>query len=376
MSRSFNGGTAADRITFSVGAGPTTQGPITMAALVKSTSAGADQWILDADNGSFVKWGMLFSSGHTFIETDGSGGPAYTANDWLWVVVTKATGSATPRWHIKDVTTSGAWSHTNGGGNVGNVGTGATEIILGGQFTGGASTTFRGEIAVAAAWQSELSDGSVEAACTLAAADLLAASPGWMIRLNQASTATSVTDDTGGGGNQASISGTAVGASDPPGFNYSLTNNVDGDAAVTVTASRTSAASVDHNAAATVTGTATATSAATVNPGGQGAVTVTAAIASAATVTHNADIALTIAAAIATTPEPATTTTTPSGNNWGSLLAIYRQNAADVQRFLTTPLTQCPYHAYPLEPGRTPGTTHCKFGGEIFDLYGNRVLIS
>ena len=122
--------------------------------------------------------------------------------------------------------------------------------------------------------------------------------------------------------------------------------------------------------------TATTTGAATVAPGGQGTATTSVAITGAAAVTAAAAGNLAVSAVATGTPEPDVATPPSATNNWGSLLGIYRQNAADVQRFLTTPLTQCPYHAYPLEPGRTPGTTHCKFGGEIFDLYGNRVLIS
>jgi hypothetical protein len=144
----------------------------------------------------------------------------------------------------------------------------------------------------------------------------------------------------------------------------------------TVTATRTGAASVDHVIDGTSTVTATTTGAATVAPGGQGTATTSAAITGAATVTAVAAGNLAVSAVATGTPEPDVAITPSVTNNWGSLLSIYRQNAADVQRFLTTPLTQCPYHAYPLEPGRTPGTTHCKFGGEIFDLYGNRVLIS
>lgn len=370
MSRSFNGGTAADRIVFSIGNGPPDQGPITMAVLLKSSSGAADQWILDADNGSFVKWGLLLSGGHTFIETDLGGGPAYPTSAWFWLVITKATGSVKPRWHLQNVTTSGAWSHSDGASNVGDVGATATEIILGGQFSGGAGSTLRGSVAVAAAWTSELNDGQVEAACTLSAADLLAASPGWMVRLNQASTATSVTDDTGGGGNQASISGTAVDADEPPGFDYSLTNDVDADGTRAVTDTITGAASVDHAVSGTATVTDAVTGAATVDPGGQGTATATTATTGAATVTHNAAGSLSVVVTATGAPEPAPTPAAHTGN-WNSLLAVYRQNITDTRAYLDNPITVCPYHGEPLEAGRTLGTLHCKFGGEVFDLHGN-----
>lgn len=143
----------------------------------------------------------------------------------------------------------------------------------------------------------------------------------------------------------------------------------------TVTATRTGAASVDHVIDGASTVTTTAIGAATVAPGGQGAATTSAAITGAATVTAAAAGNLAVSAAITGAAEPDVVVAPPAGNNWGSLLSIYRQNVTDAVIFLTTPITICPNHAYPLDPGRTPGTLHCTFGGEFFDLYGNPTFI-
>jgi hypothetical protein len=151
---------------------------------------------------------------------------------------------------------------------------------------------------------------------------------------------------------------------------------VDGTVTQTVTATAVVDAVVDRSTTAAQTVTATAAVAGTVTLGQTVAQTVTANAVVDAVVIHNATVAQTVTATGSVTPEPAAAPVTSGGAGWNGLLSIYRQNAADTVRFLTTPLTQCPYHAYPLEPGRTPGTLHCKFGGEIFDLYGNRVLIS
>lgn len=224
MSRFFNGPSAADYITFSVGNAPTVQGPITIAVLAHPSSASFTGWAVQGMTASGV-WAVLVDSGKLFMENDfTSGGPSH-GTGWCWYVATKASGSVIPRWHMHDLTAATAWTHTNESGNVGN-GTGPiTSIRVGCSASGSATETFRGRIAAVAAWNSALADLSVEAACTTAASDLAAASPSWGVLLNQASTATSVTDFTGGGGNQSSLNGTAVDADEPPGWSYSLTSS-------------------------------------------------------------------------------------------------------------------------------------------------------
>jgi hypothetical protein len=222
--RAFNGGTAADRIVTSAGNSPASQGPITIAGLVKITSGFAGTaWMVDADDATFVKWGMLLSGGVLFYENDfTSGGPTPPNGVWAWIVGSKGVGNVTPRWHIKNVTSGGAWTHANGSGNVNDLSGTATEIIIGGQFTGGAGTTWRGSIAALASWRKVLTDLQVEAWCSSLAKDLRLGEPAWGTLLNQASTATSVVDFTGGGGNQTSLSGTSVDSDVPPGFDFTL----------------------------------------------------------------------------------------------------------------------------------------------------------
>lgn len=227
MSRFFNGGVAADRITCSSGLMTSTQGPITIAALARITATGVTAWMVQGAGGGFAKFSTLISSGPLFFENDfGSGGPTIPTNQWCWLVGTKGSGSVPPRWHVLNITAGTAWSHSNGPANVNDIGGTTDTIIIGGQLGGGASTTWRGQIAACAVWNSVLSDLAVEAACTLSALDLKNASPKWGVLLNQSSVATPVTDFTGGGGDQTSISGTAVDASEPPGWSYNLTATV------------------------------------------------------------------------------------------------------------------------------------------------------
>lgn len=222
MSRQFDTAAGTDSITFSVGNAPPDQGPITIGVLAKATStAGWTGWMARGLKAGTPVWGMLTTNNagpKLFAENDFGNGVAGLSTSWRWYVMTKVSGSAAPRFHVWDL--SGAWSHTDNSATVGD-GTGPIDTIYVGSQTGSANG-WRGSIAVVATFTSALSDGAIESAFALSAANLLAGSPGWMIRLNQASTATSITDDTGGGGSQTAISGTSVDADDPPGFSYSL----------------------------------------------------------------------------------------------------------------------------------------------------------
>lgn len=374
MSRQFDTSGGADSITFNVGNAPPDQGPITVGILAKSfTVAGFTMWMIRGTKTGTAIWGMLTSNNSgpkLFAENDFGNGVAGLSTSWRWYVMTKASGSALPRIHVWDL--SGAWSHTDNSANTAD-GTGPIDTLLLGTAGGGANG-WRGSIAVAAAFASQMNDAAVEAAFTLSAAATFNASPGWMVRLNQASTATSVPDDTGGGGGQSAISGTSVDADDPPGYSYALTNNVDGSGDRTETATIAGAAAVDRPATGDQTVTATRTGAATVDKGGLSATTVAADITGAATVIHNASGILSVSAAITGTPEP--DVTVARQGNWMSLMPIVKANAADADWWLRQRVvTTCPIHEYPLDPGRTPGIMHCGFGGELYDTHGNPALI-
>jgi len=230
MSRAFGGPSTNDTITFSPGNAPPDQGPITFASLVKAPSGFG--WIASGNNGTSANWAFGLDASAWFAWNDFTSGRAQiiTTSHWAWVVCTKTSGSTIPRWHLRDVTSAGSWDHTNatGGTVADNTGT-ITNVLVGNFGGGGAANAWQGSIAAIAAWDSVLTDLQVEGACTLSAADLLsgggAAAAKWMVRFNQASTGTSVSDDTGGGGNQSAISGTTVDVDEPPGWSYSLTSS-------------------------------------------------------------------------------------------------------------------------------------------------------
>lgn len=223
MSRFFNGGTAADSISFSLGAGPTSDHPVTIAILAHASSATAwTAWLVEGVNGGSGSWAILTSGNVMFAENDfGSGGPALSTG-WCWYVVGKSASTAVPRWHVLDLTAGTGWAHADNSGSVTSTGVTATGINVGSSTSGNALQTWRGRIAAVATWNSVLSDSAVQAACTVSANDLALAAPSWGVLLNQASTATAVTDFTGGGGNQSAISGTSVDADEPPGWSYTI----------------------------------------------------------------------------------------------------------------------------------------------------------
>lgn len=374
MSRQFDTSGGADSITFSPGGAPPDQGPITIAVLAKSaTVAGFTMWMVAGRKSGTAVLGLLTSNNSgpkLFAENDFGNGVAGLSTSWRWYVMRKAAGNVQPIISVWDL--SGAWSHTANSANVGD-GTGPIDTLYVGSQNG-SGNGWRGSIAMVAMWTSALTDGQVEARMTLNARDAYNASPSWMVRLNQASTATIVTDDTGGGGDQSAISGTSVDADDPPGFNYALSSTVSGDAAQTATVTSVATGLLVRPSTAdqsvTVTSVATAT-----NPRGSTAgQTATVTSVATATVTANATVSQSVTVTSVATPEPDAAPAVHQGN-WNSLLSIYRQNEADTRQFLTNPITECPYHLYPLEPGRTVGTLHCKFGGELFDVHGNPALV-
>jgi hypothetical protein len=219
MSRLFSSA-GTDYITFSPGSAPPDQGPITIGVLAKATdTTGWTGWMITAKKSTTKVWSLLTSNNtgaKLFMENDFGAGVPGLSTAWRWYVVTKATGSVLPRFHIWDL--SGTWTHTNGSANVAD-GTGAiTSVILG---TDGGSS-WRGKIAAAGAKATAMSDATVESTFTLSAANLVGLD--WAVLLNQSSTATSVSDITGHSGNQSGISGTTVDADEPTGFNYSTSS--------------------------------------------------------------------------------------------------------------------------------------------------------
>lgn len=387
MSRQFSTGAGTDSITFDAGGAPPDEGPITVAVLAKAFStAGWTGWMVAAKNTGTSIWGTLTTNNagaKLFAENDFGNGVAGLSTSWQWYVMTKASGAAKPRWHVWDL--SGTWSHTDGDANVGD-GTGPIDTIFVGSQNG-SSNGWRGSIAVVATWAADLStggttDAAVEAAMTLSAADTFNTSPDWMIRLNQASTATSVTDDTGGGGDQSAISGTSVDADDPPGFDYSLTPpSFETTLTAGPTVALTLAGQVVYDTTVTAGPAVSLTLAGqvvydtTVSMGVSAALSARGALGAtigqgvsqgltlAGSVTHGMTMGLTCGVTLDGTVTGGHIET-PSG--WNTIMGAVNEARAEHQRHRDRerhPL-DCPVHLWPLQP-LGGNRYHCQFGGHV-----------
>lgn len=174
----------------------------------QNTGAGGDGGILSLNN---------FSDGlNYFTEASVFQSFAYSAG-WHCTFITKATGTATPRHHNYPYST-GVWTHTNFGGTTSNSALTIGEIRIG--TFDSATQGLRGDIEIMGAWKREISDGEINAATfPTRYQSWTGAAPDALWPFNQGSVGTPVTDVTGNGANQTSVSGTSV-VSGPAEFTY------------------------------------------------------------------------------------------------------------------------------------------------------------
>jgi hypothetical protein len=226
--RGFNGGLGVG-VNVSAGALATNDGgPITLAFLWKPAAL-SNQGLVNARESGALKWainpfsdGLLYYSASGFASSNTIGWGA--ASGWLLTAITKASGSATPRWHQYSYTST-TWTHVNATNNVSDstISVAIDNIGLGYLDN---DEVLNGNLAVIGAWNAVLSDGDLETMpCALSAwVDL---TPAALWPFNQASTSDPVLDVTGNGADQTSITGTSVvNGDDPPCFSFSLTSDV------------------------------------------------------------------------------------------------------------------------------------------------------
>lgn len=222
MSRSFAG--SSDRIVMTgVTHAPVNEGNITVMALIKPvTNITNDHWILQGYTASnAAAFGMLETGSKFYCEGDfGSGNGTPVLTNWMWACYTKVSGANKPEWYFHNLTAGTAWVHATGSVTVADQSGPPVGIVIGGRQPG--SSGWQGSIAALATFNSVLTPTAIQNASASAAA-LLAAGPSWGVLLNQAATTTAVTDLSGNGATQASISGTSIDADEPPGWSYALT---------------------------------------------------------------------------------------------------------------------------------------------------------
>jgi hypothetical protein len=219
--RTFDG--TDDVISLAPGNGNFAFGPATFAIILKRNGTTDETPFAGYDGASTLTWYMgIDDSGagnDLFIDIPDIGfrlAPTTVvtnANNWVLVAITKDAGSATPRFHkyVYDTTT---WTHENG-----------TAIASGPatsdrfQVGAGAGDFYQGDILIAGLWNEVLDDATLEG-MTDSLSQWEATNPDGLWRFDQDDVGDPVLDLTGGGADQTSITGTAVGTEDLAGFTF------------------------------------------------------------------------------------------------------------------------------------------------------------
>jgi hypothetical protein len=204
-----------------------TNGAFSLVVLAKPTDLSAVKTFLSLEGGT-AELATLADGGSNLLAsyTDANSASALanvTASAWQLLAITKAAGTVQPRFH-RTVLGAASWTHvTTTGESFPNIATTVTVARLGAMRSFGSVAGWKAtRMATAAVFGTELSDANVESIDTTHTTQKLVdlgALAVW--DLNQASTATSVTDLVGSA-NQSSITGTTVATGDDPTWTFGL----------------------------------------------------------------------------------------------------------------------------------------------------------
>ena len=164
-----------------------------------------------------------FAWGSDDPSADSGSGVTISQDAWWLLAITKPTGTSAPRFHQKLLSAGiGSWNHLNGSA-VGQTVNDVARIRLGGVINSGANM----RLACVAIWDTDLSDAEIESIGTAkSTASIYDLAPNCLWDLNQESISP-LSDLTGGGANQISITGTSVvTGDDPPGWTFGLTTPI------------------------------------------------------------------------------------------------------------------------------------------------------
>jgi hypothetical protein len=200
--RNFDG--VDDQVRVRATAATNVTGAVTMVALVRPDVIGERDLIsLHSSGGAGTGYDLaLAPSGAITLYNGSSSRTSATglvaASQWALIAVTKASGTATPRFHVYRYDLS-SWTHANASGTLGNGGSVSGGTIRMGAWEDGYE--FDGRYAAAALYPTALSDMAVE---TLddSYANWLTAAPAGMWILNQVHVTHPVLDETGGGADE------------------------------------------------------------------------------------------------------------------------------------------------------------------------------
>ena len=221
--RSFNG--TNDAIIMSAGGLVGWNGAGTWAGLLKRTAT-TERTFSTVRNAAHspLYTGSDFEAGVSDYITDAgftTVGQALPANVWCLVVVTKADGSAIPRWHVYRFDTQ-LWTHANfGAAMANNTALASDGEVCFGNFNG--SLWWQGFGAASGFYSNVPDDATIEAAGlqTALANWLTFGTPLAVWGFNQADATDTISDLTGGGADQMSSTNPAVETVDlPAGFSF------------------------------------------------------------------------------------------------------------------------------------------------------------
>jgi hypothetical protein len=214
--RNFDG--VDDQVQVRATAATNVTGAVTMVALVRPDVIG-ERDLLSLHNSagagtgydlSLAPSGAVMMLNGTAWRTSSTG--LVAASQWALVAVTKASGTATPRFHVYRYDLA-SWTHENAGSTLGNGGSAAGGTVRLGAWEDGYE--YDGRYAAAALYPTALSDMAIE---TLddSYANWLTASPAGMWIFNQVHVSHPVLDETGGGADEVDAPSPSVVANASP----------------------------------------------------------------------------------------------------------------------------------------------------------------
>lgn len=219
MARTFDG--TNDEIRVSIGNCNIT-GAITMVVVFKRNSTVYNGLMALHTSGGTATYAMEIQANpqNTVDFTgklDATIGAIVSADGYVLLACDKAAGTTTPRAH-KYVYGTNAWTHSNFGSTLADQASVAGGTVRFGEWQD--VDDFAGDIAIAAIYNTQLSDAQIE----MLAHDLdawYALQPVGLWIFDQGSEAYNLVDLTGGGANQSTITGTTVSTVAPNGPHYS-----------------------------------------------------------------------------------------------------------------------------------------------------------
>jgi hypothetical protein len=218
----FNG--TSDYLQFGIGPfSGYTVGPFTVATLLKRNSAATAQTMpVWSTNVPGLRLRKFFQATNV-LRWGGSGninGPTLTSTSvWYLIVLTRGSGTVTPRWHIWDGT---AWAHSDGSTTSADVTIASTDLLRFGKLDIGTPTDFlAADVVCTGAKKADSNDATVQTLSPTSFAAWAAFGFDWLIGFDTSLTSAGVLQDQAspGTGDEISRSGTTL-VADPPGWTW------------------------------------------------------------------------------------------------------------------------------------------------------------